>query len=73
MIIEDHKNPDVYFIDIKPGTCFKREEETNSIYMKVRTTIDSVAIAVDLKNGDIVIMSPKNKIIPLCAAKIVIE
>lgn len=71
MIIEDHKNPYVYFIDIKPGTCFRKEEETSSTYIKVRTTTYSVAI--DLRNGDIVKMFPKCKVIPFYEAKLVIE
>lgn len=71
MIIEDHKNPYAYFIDIKPGTCFKKEEEEiNSIYVKVRS---SYSAAIDLRNGNIIKMFPKSKIIPLYEAKIVIE
>ena len=71
MIIEDHKNPYAYFIDIKPGTCFKKEEEEiNSIYVKVRS---SCSAAIDLRNGNIIKMFPKSKIIPLYEAKIVIE
>lgn len=68
MTIEDHKS----FIDLKPETCFKREEEeTSSIYIKVRTTLYSIAI--NLKNGDIVELSPKCKVIPFYEAKLVIE
>ena len=71
MIIEDHKNPYAYFMDIKPGTCFKKEEEEiNSIYVKVRS---SYSAAIDLKNGNIIKIFPKSKIIPLYEAKIVIE
>ena len=71
MIIEDHKNPYTCFIDIKPGTCFKKEgEEINSIYVKVRSNYSA---AIDLKNGNIIKMFPESKIIPLYEAKIVIE
>lgn len=71
MIIEDHKNPYAYFMDIKPGTCFKKEEEEiNSIYVKVRS---SYSAAIDLRNGNIIKIFPKSKIIPLYEAKIVIE
>lgn len=71
MIIEDHKNPYAYFIDIKPGTCFKKEEEEiNSIYVKVRS---SYSAAIDLRNSNIIKMFPESKIIPLYEAKIVIE
>lgn len=72
MLIEDHKNPYAYFIDIKPGTCFKKEEEEemNSIYVKVRSNYNA---AIDLRDGKIIKMFPKSKIIPLYEAKIVIE
>ena len=73
MFIEDHKNPYAYFIDIKPGTCFKKEEEEeemNSIYIKVRSNYST---AIDLRNGKIIKMFPKSKIIPLYEAKIVTE
>ena len=70
MFIENHRDPYAYFIDIKPGTCFKKEEEINSIYVKVRS---SCSAAIDLKNGNIIKMLPESKIIPLYEAKIVIE
>lgn len=72
MFIEDHKNPYAYFIDIKPGTCFKKEEEEemNSIYVKVRSNYNA---AIDLRNGNIIKIFPKSKIIPLYEAKIVTE
>lgn len=72
MFIENHKDPYAYFIDIKPGTCFKKEEEEeiNSIYVKVRSSYNA---AIDLKNGNIIKMFPESKIIPLYEAKIVIE
>lgn len=71
MIIEDHRNPYAYFINIKPGTCFKKEEEEiNSTYMKIRSNYSA---AIDLKNGNIIKMFPESKIIPLYEAKLIIE
>ena len=72
MFIENHRNPYAYFIDIKPGTCFKKEEEEeiSSIYVKVHSNYSA---AIDLRNGKIIKMFPKSKIIPLYEAKIVTE
>lgn len=71
MIIEDHKSPYSYFIDIEPGTCFRKaEEEINSIYVKVRSNYSA---AIDLRNGAIVKIFPKCKIVPLYKAKLIIE
>ena len=70
MFIENHRDPYAYFIDIKPGTCFKKEEEINSIYVKIRS---SYSAAIDLRDGKIIKMFPKSKIIPLYEAKIVTE
>ena len=71
MFIENHRNPYAYFIDIKPGTCFKKEEEEmNSIYVKVRSNYNA---AIDLRDGKIIKMFPESKIIPLYEAKIVTE
>lgn len=73
MFIENHRDPYAYFIDIKPGTCFKKEEEEeemNSIYVKIRSNYST---AIDLRNGKIIKMFPKSKIIPLYEAKIVTE
>lgn len=70
MFIENHRDPYAYFIDIKPGTCFKKEEEINSIYVKIRSNYST---AIDLRNGKIIKMFPESKIIPLYEAKIVTE